>query len=113
MSKFTTEFNGALVATQSRLPKGSQIIDVKVSADRRSITVEWENDGLQTNYFHPTVFPETNLEGDLPAGVRVKNPIVIVVPMSGPKPDSNFVVNSTTLPLKVDKKPSIGKTGKR
>lgn len=98
MSKFNTAFSGALAAVLTRLPKGSQIHSVTVAPNKRDITVEWENDALQTNYFSATDFPETSLEGELPAGVRVKQ-APVVIPQS--------------LPLKVDKKPSIGKTGKR
>jgi hypothetical protein len=73
MSKFGTSisFQNVLDDLKTKLPPGSSVIGHKLIGDE--LFVEWENPRLVTNYLHAFPFPIEHLDGELPAGVIVKD----------------------------------------
>lgn len=74
MSKFTTTVPTGFNDVLTTLPKGSFFTATRLSDDRKSLIIEWENDDWKTPFTVPVEVAQEALIGKQPLPATVKVP---------------------------------------
>ncbi len=69
MSKFVTSLTAPVAETVAKLPEGSFVHETKLSGDKQSIEIVWDNDSLHSGLTYPVPFPVENIGHKLPKGI--------------------------------------------